>query len=191
MDNTTPTINKTYNRTDFYINDPYPTAAEIESKYGIIVTDNSLYPGSTKTIDYYLDFSRLPVDENQRLNVLGEYNIFVRAVDEAGNVSASISLIAEVRARKIHVEADYAQYIIYGDKRAEEIVVTYHCVTREGNNVPCSEELLEGDSISGELYILNAHYVGDYKIYYNNLRVPSDLYYLHYEEGAVFTIKQR
>ncbi len=191
VDNTNPTINKTYNRTDFYINDPYPTAAEIEAKYGIIVTDNSLYPGSPKTIEYYLDFSRLPVDENQRLNVLGEYNIFVRAVDEAGNVSASISLIAEVRARKIHVEADYSQYIIYGDKTADDIVVTYHCVTREGNNVPCSEELLEGDSISGELYILNAHYVGDYKIYYNNLRVPSDLYYLHYEEGAVFTIKQR
>lgn len=191
IDDTKPIIEKAVNRTDFYINDPYPTAAEIEVKYGITVKDNSLYEGSAKNIEYYLDFSRLPVDAFNKLNVLGEYNIFIRAVDEAGNVSESVALIAEVRARKIHVEADYDQYVVYGDIRPEEIKVTYHCVTRDGDNVPCLEELLEGDSISGELYILNANYVGEYKIFFNSLRVPSDLYYLYYEEGAVFTIKQR
>ena len=203
LDNTAPVIRKTILRTDFYINDPYPTGEEIEERYGIVVEDNSIYDEYCgRTYEYYLDFSRLPVDANFRLNVLGEYNIFVRAIDESGNVSEHISLIAEVRARRIHVEAGEIDengnvildslYVIYGDEaNVSEIEIPYHCVTRDGDNVPCKEELLEGDFISGQLYILNAHYVGIYTIYYNNLRVPSDLYYLHYEEGATFEIKPR
>lgn len=191
IDNTAPTVTIGTNRKDFYINDPYPTATEIENAYNIKVGDNSLYEGSTKTIEYILDFSRLPVDSNNRLNRLGLYNIFVRVIDEAGNYSDFVSLEAEVRKKLITIEADDNQYIVYGDKKANEIKIGYHCVTRDGNHVNCSEELLEGDSISGELYVRNATYVGTYEIYYDKISIPSDLYYLAYGSVNTFTIKPR
>lgn len=193
IDDTIPVIYRTTNRKDFYINDPYPTAAEIEAAYGIVVEDNSCtYNSSCKDrMDYYLDFSRLPVDDNQRLNRLGIYNIFVSAIDESGNYSESISVEAEVRKKLITIEADDDQYIIYGDVKADEIRIGYHCVTRDGRDVDCSEELLEGDTISGELYVKNAVYVGTYEIFYDNISIPSDLYYLAYGNVNTFTIKHR
>lgn len=193
LDDTIPVIYRSTNRKDFYINDPYPTAAEIEAAYGIIVEDNSCtYNNSCdRNMEYYLDFSRLPVDDNQRLNKLGVYNIFIRAIDASGNYSESISVEAEVRKKLITIEADDDQYIIYGDVKADEIKIGYHCVTRDGRDVDCSEELLEGDSISGELYVKNAVYVGTYQIFYDNISIPSDLYYLAYGNVNTFTIKHR
>ena len=188
IDNTKPTIAYSIDRSLLYINDPYPTNEEIETAYEIKVSDNSLYEGSNRKIDYSVDFSELPVDNNQRLNKLGEYRIFVNAVDEAGNESEAITLKVEVRARLIKVEADQDLYIVYGD---EMIELTYHCVTRDGENVPCEQELLEGDAIIGELYVLNAYYTGVYNIYYDKIDVPSELYYLEYGRESFFTIKQR
>lgn len=188
IDDTPPTVTYTSTRMGLYINDPYPTSEEIEEAYGIIVNDNSLYPGSDRTIDYRLDFSDLPVDENNKLNKLGEYRIFLSAIDESGNMSNQIILDAEVRKRLITIEADHDLYIVYGDPMID---ISYHCVTRAGEEVPCSEELLEGDSISGELYVLNAHYSGVYEIFYDNISIPSDLYYLEYGDVNIFTIKKR
>jgi len=191
IDTTKPVINKTAIRKDFYINDPYPTAEEVERAYGLIVTDNSIYSGTKWTITYNLDFSKLPVDQNNRLNMLGLYDIYVSAVDEAGNVSDPISLVAEVRQRLIHIVADVGQYIIYGDIKSEDIKIGYHCLTKDGEEVTCESQLLEGDSISGELYVLNAYYVGKYEIHYDNISIPSKLYYLEYTGGEYFEIKQR
>ncbi len=191
VDNSIPTIEKTAVRKDFYINDPYPTAQEVESAYGLKVQDNSIYEGSKWTIQYILDFSNLPVDANNKLNMLGLYNIYVSAVDEAGNASPEISLVAEVRQRLIRVEADFDQYIIYGDKKANEIKISYHCVTKDGEIVTCESQMLENDKIIGELYVLNATYVGKYEIYYDNIQIPSKLYYLEYGNENVFEIKKR
>ena len=149
------------------------------------------YIKDPSSMDYYLDFSRLPVDDNYRLNRLGIYNIFVRAIDEAGNYSESITVEAEVRKKLITIEADSDQYIIYGDIKADEIEIGYHCITRDGRNVDCAEELLEGDMISGKLYVKNAVYVGTYQIFYDNISIPSDLYYLAYGNVNTFTIKHR
>ena len=188
IDDTAPTITYTVNRMGLYINDPYPTKEELEAAYGIIVNDNSLYPGSDRTMDYRLDFSDLPVDDNNKLNKLGEYRIFIRAIDESNNISKEVTLQAEVRKRLITIEADHNLYIVYGDPMIE---ISYHCVTRSGEEVPCSQELLEGDSISGELYVLNAQYTGVYEIFYDNIRIPSDLYYLEYGDVNTFVIKPR
>lgn len=191
IDDTIPTISRTVERGVFYINDPYPTAAELKEYYGLIESDNSVFPGSGKTITFNLDFSELPANEENHLNALGEYRIFVRAVDEAGNMSVPIYLTAEVRARLIKIEADADQYIVYGDIEPEDIVIAYHCITRAGEKVPCSQELLEGDAIIGDLYVLNARFVGEYEIFYDNIRVPSDLYYLDYGTENIFTVKPR
>lgn len=191
LDNSIPTIEKTAIRKDFYINDPYPTVEEVERAYGLNVKDNSKYEGSKWTIQYILDFSNLPVDANNKLNMLGLYNIYVSAVDEAGNASPEISLVAEVRQRLIKVEADFDQYIIYGDKKLNEIKISYHCVTKDGDIVTCESQLLEGDTINGELYVLNANYVGKYEIYYDSIQIPSKLYYLEYGNENVFEIKKR
>ena len=109
------------------------------------------------------------LDTNNKLNTLGLYNIYVGAVDEAGNASDEIALVAEVRQRLIRVEADFDQYIIYGDKKANEIKISYHCVTKDGEIVTCESQMLENDKIIGELYVLNATYVGKYEIYYDNI----------------------
>lgn len=191
IDNSIPTIEKTATRKDFYINDPYPTTEEVEKAYGLKVKDNSIYEGSHWTIQYILDFSHLPVDANNKLNMLGLYNIYVSAIDEAGNASEQISLVAEVRQRLIRVEADFDQYIIYGDIPANEIKITYHCVTKDGEIVTCESQLLENDKINGELYVLNATYVGEYEIYYDSIQIPSKLYYLEYGNENIFEIRKR
>ena len=198
VDNTKPVIDTTIVRKDFYINDSFEDyeaiKAYIEEAYGLLVTDNSIYENTKWSIDYSLDFSMLPLDQNNRLNMLGLYYIYASAVDEAGNISEPISLVAEVRQRLIRVEADLNQYIVYGDLTIEEIAdieLTYHCVTRFDEIVDCRQELLEGDSITGELYILNAYYAGLYEIYYDNIRVPSKLYYLEYGDQTFFEVKER
>lgn len=196
IDNTIPMISYTVEKIELYINDPRPSDEELERLYGLIVEDNSLYPGSDKEFTYYKDYKNLPVDENGKLNKLGDYYIYVSAVDEAGNKSASIALLVEVCVRLITIQADN-QYVIYGDYTSDQIKVTYKCVTREGLKVDCREELLAGDTISGELYVMDAYYTGSYPIYYDNIRIPSDLYSLKFnkidEEGNEirFVIKPR
>lgn len=183
IDNTKPTVSYSETRMYLEINDDRPTDAELIKAYGLVANDNSLYEGSGRTIIFEPNFSDLPVDKNNKFNELGEYRIFINAIDESGNVSDQIVLTAEVRRKIVTVEADDL-YIVYGDPM---IPITYHCVTSEGENVNCSEEMLEGDAISGQLYVLNAQYVGVYEIFYDNIRIPSDLYYL--ERGDINTFE--
>ena len=189
IDNTKPSITYSSTIMTLYINDPYPTHEEVEQAYGLVVHDNSLYPGSDREMEYILDFSDLPVDSNNKLNNLGKtYRIFVKAKDESGNESDEIILQAEVVQRLITVEADPNQYIVYGDPM---VPITYHCITRKGEIVNCQDELLEGDSISGELYVLNPYYSGFYDIQ-TSIKIPSDFYSLKVSENnRVFEIKQR
>lgn len=191
IDNTKPTITYSSSIMTLYINDPYPTAEEVERAYNLVAYDNSCVDtGDCNTrMEYVLDFKDLPVDNNNRLNRLGKnFRIYVRAKDESGNESEEVVLQAEVVQRLVTVEADPTQYIVYGDPM---VAITYHCITRTEEIVDCKDELLEGDSISGEMYVLNAYYSGFYDIL-SSISIPSDFYSLKIsDKNRVFEIKQR
>lgn len=194
-DNTIPVITYKYSRMLLYINDPYPSEEYLISSYGIVVTDNSCLVGedcNTKA-SFQMNFSELPVDEFNRMNKLGEYRVFLKAKDEAGNESIEITLTAEVRQRLIQVEAIPNQYEIYGDYAPGNRILEYKCVNRETDNrVDCSEELLAGDRILGEIAVLNVQYVGKYELSYD-IRIPSDLYYLEIinQDTIKYEVKHR
>ena len=195
IDNTKPVITHKESRMLLYINDPYPSEEYLIESYGIVITDNSCLDGDNcnEKSSFKMDFSELPVDENNRMNKLGEYRIFLSAVDEAGNLSDEVVLTAEVRQRLITVEVVPGQYEIYGDQEPGNRLVEYKCVNRETQNrVDCSEELLAGDRILGEIVVLNVQYVGMYDIYYD-IRIPSDLYYLDIinEDTIKYEVKHR
>ncbi len=213
IDNTKPVISYGAGRLVLYINDPYPTAKQLEAAYNITVTDNSLYEGSNRKITYTLDFSSLPAitDENgqKRLSQLGSYPISIRALDEAKNESEAITLNAEIRERLIRIEAVPNQFAIYGEYSASTQVIKYRCLAKRYDEygqlvldkdgkyiydvVDCKDQLLEGDSIIGDPYVEGARFVGEYEIRYDRMSASSKLYYLEYDEinKAVFTIKPR
>lgn len=194
IDDTPPTVTYTKTKMTMYINDPFPTEEELIEAYGLIVDDNSLYPGSDRHIS--LDLQKMIevlknyADSNNRLNTLTPTTptvIVLEVVDESSNYSNPISLELEIRARLVTVEPDDL-YIVYGDDMIE---LTYHCVNRKGEIVAdCQDEMLEGDAL-----IVNLEIEGDgiYTGIYNiscNVSTPSRLYSTQCVEKT-FEIKVR
>jgi len=187
-DNTKPTIDAAIEDLLLQIGDDMPTNEELVEKFNITTTDNSkLFPeDSNRVITVVGDLSSVNLEE------LGKYQVYIYAIDEAGNVSDEKSLVVTVTVRALYIDAVPNQYIVYGE---EMIEILYTCNGKLCIDVdnPSESEILVADwnKLSGELYIpTGSIYAGEYKIY-STLTMNSQKYEIKLNNLGVFTIKPR